>query len=374
MGTRAVMPQLFGRGYSRSELAAFTGRLDAFAGITPLERVAGRGRGVRELSVRTGSGFSFVPVADRALDVALATYNDVPLCWRSCNDIASPAYADHVAEGFLRTFAGGLFTTCGLANFGPPGSDAWGTFGLHGRINLTPAENVRCETTWTDEDTCVFEVSGTMRETRVFGENFRLERRIRAIAGGTSLELHDTVTNEAGSRRPHMILYHCNGGFPILAPDAGLYVSHAGMRPRDAQAARGLDVWDRGAAPRRDFDEQVFIHEPIACADGRAAAVLWNPLLREGRGLGLAIRFDPIQLPAFFTWRMLGHGTYVMGMEPANCPTIEGRVEAGKRGTLPFLESGESREYDLEFSVLTGVDELTALFGPMGPAIGVPDA
>ena len=368
------MPQLFGRGYSRSELSALTGHLDALAGITPLERVSGRGRGVREISVRTGSGFSFVSVADRALDVALAAYDAFPLCWRSCNEIASPTYADDEADGFLRTFAGGLFTTCGLANFGPAGSDAWGTFGLHGRINLAPAENVRCETTWPDEHTCVFEVAGTMRETQVFGENFRLERRLRAFAGGTSLELHDTVTNEASSRRPHMILYHCNGGFPILAPETRLYVSHASVRPRDAQAARGLDVWDRGASPQRDFEEQVFIHEPIACADGRAAAILWNPLLREGRGLGLAIRFDPIQLPAFFTWRMLAHGTYVMGMEPANCPTIEGRVEAGKRGTLPFLEAGESRTYDLEFTVLTSADELVALRAQMGHAIGVADA
>jgi hypothetical protein len=368
------MAQLFGRDYSRSELAAVTGCLDAFVGVTPLERTTGRGRGVRELSVRTGSGFSFVSVVDRALDVALATHDDVPLCWRSCNEIASPAYAEHEADGFLRTFVGGLFTTCGLGNFGPAGHDAWGTFGLHGRINLAPAENVRYETTWLDEQTCVFEIAGTMRETQVFGENFRLERRLRAFAGGKRLELHDTVTNEAETRRPHMILYHCNGGFPILAADARLYVSHAGMRPRDAQAARGLEVWDRGAAPQRGFEEQVFIHEPIACADGRAAAVLWNPGLCEGRGLGLAIRFDPTQLPAFFTWRMLAHGTYVMGMEPANCPTIEGRVDAGKRGTLPFLEPGEARTYDLEFTVLTDPEELAAILGQMGQAVGVASA
>lgn len=97
------------------------------------------------------------------------------------------------------------------------------------------------------------------------------------------------------------------------------------------------------------------------CSDGRAVALLWNPALRAGRGLGLAIRFDPQQLPALFTWRMLGHGTYVMGMEPANCPTIEGRIEAEKRGTLPFLEAGESRTYDLEFDVLTDADEFAAL-------------
>nr|MDQ6926431.1 aldose 1-epimerase family protein [Candidatus Eremiobacteraeota bacterium] len=147
------MPNLFGQTFTRRELAARTGRLDALAGITPVERDDGRGRGVRELAVRTGGGLSFVAVADRALDVALAYYDGAPLCWSSCNEIAAPEFAQPSGEGFLRTFTGGLFTTCGLANFGPAGSDAWGTFGLHGRIDATPAEAVRCETAWLDDDT-----------------------------------------------------------------------------------------------------------------------------------------------------------------------------------------------------------------------------
>jgi hypothetical protein len=359
------MPMLYGRDYTRAELAARAGRFDALAGIALTELVEGRGRGLNELTVRSGGGFSFVSLVDRALDVALAHFDDIPLCWTSCNAVAAPSLVEPADDGFLRTFLGGLFTTCGLGNFGPAGSDEWGTFGLHGRIDGTPAEAVRCASIWLDEHTCSLEISGTIRETRVFGENFRLERRLRTRVGEKRLELHDEVTNDAGTRRPHMILYHCNGGFPILSEAARLYVSHAGVVPRDAEAALGIAVWDRGGLPERGFHEQVFIHEPVACADGRAAAVLWNPSLRGGRGLGLAIRFDPIELPGFFTWRMLGHGTYVMGMEPANCATIEGRVEAGKRGTLPFLEPGESRTYDLEFEVLTGVDQLDALLSMM---------
>ncbi|GAC1543521.1 MAG: aldose 1-epimerase family protein [Vulcanimicrobiaceae bacterium] len=362
------MPHLYGRTYTRAELSARAGRFDALAGIAPGERGGGRGRGVREFSVRTGSGLSFVSVVDRALDVALAYYEDTPLCWSSCNEIASPSFYEPGGDGFLRTFAGGLFTTCGLGNFGPAGSDAWGTFGLHGRIGATPAETVRYETKWLDDETCVLEIAGTMRETRVFGENFRLERRLRAYVGGKRLELRDEVTNDAGTRRPHMVLYHCNGGFPILDERSRLYVSHASVTPRDAEAARGFDAWDRGGSPQPGFKEQVFVHAPIAGADGRAVAALWNPTLRGGRGLGLAIRFDPRQLPGFFTWRMLGHGTFVMGLEPANCPTIEGREEAGRRGTLPFLEPGESRTYELEFEILTDSDELAALRSQMaGP-------
>ncbi|HVA27971.1 MAG TPA: DUF4432 family protein [Candidatus Baltobacteraceae bacterium] len=78
-----------------------------------------------------------------------------------------------------------------------------------------------------------------------------------------------------------------------------------------------------------------------------------NARLDAGRGVSLTLRYRPDQLPALMTWRMLGVGTYVMAMEPANCPTIEGRTAARDLGTLPFLEPGETRQYDLEFSVRT---------------------
>lgn len=354
------MPALFGRSYGRAELERRVGRTTQIGGITPFEFVDGRGRGVRAFDVATGSGFAFTAVADRALDVASATFDGIPLCWQSQNEIAAPEYYEPAGNGWLRTFFGGLFTTCGLTNFGPPGSDRWGPFGLHGRINATPAANVRCETFW-EGDSCILELSGTMRQTRVFGEDIRLERRLRTMLGSNRLELHDTVTNDGGERVPHMILYHCNGGFPILDDEARLHVSHSTMEPRDDEARRGLELWDRGGPPTPGFAEQVFIHRPERCSEGRAAAVLANRTLRDGRGLALAIRFDPLQLPALFTWRMLGSGTYVMGMEPANCATIEGREAAEKRGTLPFLEPGESRHYDLEFEAIDREETLDAL-------------
>ena len=133
------------------------------------------------------------------------------------------------------------------------------------------------------------------------------------------------------------------------------------MEPRDDEARGGLELWDRGGPPTPGFAEQVFIHRAERCGDGRAAVVLANRTLRDGRGLALAIRFDPLQLPALFTWRMLGAGTYVMGMEPANCATIEGREAAEKLGTLPFLEPGESRHYDLEFEAIDRKESLDAL-------------
>jgi hypothetical protein len=358
VGVRLV-PQLFGRHYTRADLEKRIGRLDQIAGITPVELVDGRSRGVRGFDVATGSGFAFTAIADRALDVARASYEGIALSWLSRNGIVGPAYYEPRGDAFLRSFFGGLFTTCGLTSFGPPGSDRWGNFGLHGRIDATPAEGVVHETRW-EGDECILEIRGIIRQTRVFGEDLRLDRCLRTTIGGDHLEVHDIVTNEGGTRIPHMILYHCNGGFPLLGDASELHLSQSSMRPRDDEAKKGIDAWNQGGKPSPEFAEQVFIHDPIACADGRAAVVLHNAKLREDRGLALVIRFDPAQLPALFTWRMLGYGTYVMGIEPANCPTIEGRVKAEERGTLPFLGPGESRRYDLEFRILTQPDEIAA--------------
>jgi hypothetical protein len=360
------MPTLFGRRYTRAELERRTGRLDQIAGITPVELADGRSAGVRAFNVSTGSGFAFTALAGRALDVVGASYRGISLNWLSRNGIVAPEYYEPQGDEFLRTFFGGLFTTCGLANFGPAGSDRWGTFGLHGRIDALPAESIAARTRW-DGDECVLEICGTVRQTRVFGEDLRLERRLRTTLGGNALQVHDVVTNDGGKPVPHMILYHCNAGFPLLDETSELHVSQAAVRPRDAQAEKGLGVWNRGGPPEAGFAEQVFIHEPVRCSDGRAAALLHNRGL-NGDGLALAIRYDPSQLPALFTWRMLGYGTYVMGIEPANCPTIEGRVKAGELRTLPFLEPGESRTYRLDFEVLAGTEAIAAAIAAIAEA------
>lgn len=290
--------------------------------------------GVRALDVATRSGFAFTAIADRGLDVAAASYEGITLAWRSRNGIASPAYYEPQA-------------TCGLTIFGPSGSDQWGSFGLHGRIDATPAEDVVHHVRW-EGDECILEIRGRIRQ--ILGEDLVLERCLRTTVGGSHLEVHDTVTNEGGKQVPHMLLYHCNGGFPLLDESSELHVSQSSMRPRDAGAEKGLKEWNRGGQPASDFAEQVFIHDPVACADGRAAVLLHNAELREGRGLAFANRFDPAQLPALFTWRMLGYGTYVMGIEPANCPTIEGRVKAEQLGTLPFLDQAKIAGTTLNFT------------------------
>ncbi len=123
------MADLFGMHLTRSQIHEYVGRLDQIAGVTPIKFEDGRGRGVRAFRLDTGSGFSATMVADRALDISHAAYAALPLCWDSPNGIAAPTYYEAADAEWLRTFFGGLLTTAGLTNFGPAGSDEYGTFG-----------------------------------------------------------------------------------------------------------------------------------------------------------------------------------------------------------------------------------------------------
>lgn len=351
------MPKLFGKHLTRDQIREYTGNLGQIAGITPFQLTDGRGAGVDALRLQNGSGLDVTILAGRALDISDATFDGMSLCWHSCTGDAAASYYEPEGMGWLRTFFGGLLTTCGLTGFGPPVDDEFGSVGQHGRINALPSEDVGWSETW-DGDECTFEIRGTTREARVFGENLSLRRRIWTKLGSTSLWLEDIVTNEGFTRTPHMILYHCNAGFPLVDAGAQLYVSHSSMKPRDDEASKGMEEWGKVTSPEPGFKEQVFIHDATPCSSGRAAALLRNPNLNHWEGLALAIRFDPRQLPALISWRMMGQGNYVMGIEPANTPAIQGRAYAARTGTLPFLEGGESRKYELEFQVLIGRDPI----------------
>ena len=181
----------------------------------------------------------------------------------------------------------------------------------------------------------------------MFGAALRVERMWRVRIDANVIELRDRVTNDGGRREPQMVLYHCNAGYPLLGERTSWKIDASDTQPRDDVAARAMDDWADGGVPQGDFAEQVFTHKPHAVRDGWSEASVRNPAL-DG-GTALAISFRPEQLPGLFTWRMLGFGTYVMAVEPANYTSVGGRLTAGE--ALPFIEPGEERAYVLRFEV-----------------------
>ena len=149
-----------------------------------------------------------------------------------------------------------------------------------------------------------------------------------------------------------MLLYHVNAGYPVVDEGSELLVAATGVTPRGDHSVEGYRTM---RAPAAGFVEQVFEHDLGGEPDGSVPAGIVNRRL----GIGLYEVFDRRQLPHHFVWRMLGEGTYTLGIEPSTNRT-GGRLDARERGELIELEAGAARSYDLELGALDGTDEIDA--------------
>jgi hypothetical protein len=319
-----------------AEVLDRVGSLDQIARVDSFVDAEGTSRGARRLHVVTGGGLEYDVHPDRALDLGAATLDGVPLAWLSSTGITDPRFAEPQARGWLRTFGGGLLATCGLDSFGPDGDDEDGVVPMHGRIGQLPARLTRSEAT-TDQLT----IAGTVRQTRVFGENLVLAREISSAVGSTSITINDTVTNEGAQPSPHMVLYHVNVGWPLLDEGVTLEIPADKVTPRDPDAEAGFDTRYEIVAPSAGFKEQVFIHE--GAEDGYAR------ITNLKRGIQFTLRYSTETLPAIFQWKMTDVGHYVLGLEPANTAVIMGRAAARSSGRLPVLQPRESVRYQVTF-------------------------
>ncbi len=355
------MPSLFGRDIGRDDLLKRVGDLSQVAGIRMMVLADGAERGVRIADVRTGSGLRFQVTLDRGMDLSLAEYRGIPLAFRTPTGDAHPALFEPEGKGWLRTFAGGLMTGCGMTYLGAPCRDAGENLGLHGRLSHLRATGVAASERW-EGDECTLRLSGSLRESAMFGENLHLTRVIETRIGSSRIAVRDVVRNEGRARSPLMMLYHINAGWPLVDAGARLLLrgrinDHAssGVKttPRDPDAAAGLELARSFTSPVAGFAEQVFYHDPEADGDGYASALLENGRL----GLALMVRFRPDELRRLAEWKMMAEGAYVVGIEPANCG-VEGRDVERRAGTLEFIEPGEERHFEVQIEIIDGAGNI----------------
>jgi len=354
--------RLFGRDWTRREFEARVGRIEQVGGLRRQRWVEGVESHNEQIQVRTGAGLSYYVSPSKGLDISLAEFGGVPLTWQAAGGDAHPAYYDARGAEWLRTVTGGLLATCGLIYVGAPGEDEGQSFGLHGRAHHLPARHVSLSAGWlTDE--YHMEVGGVVEETAVFGESLRLRRRIRSRLGQNRIEIGDVVENFGFETTPHMILYHFNFGFPLLGQETRITFPSQEVIPRDVGTP--VDGYDRWQGPEAGYQERVYYHQGFE-AD-QVSASIHNPRFpTAGDGtLPLTVRlsWSTKQLPKLVQWKMPGAGVHVLGIEPANC-YVEGRAAERARGSLQFLEPGESRHYDLALEIvapdLVGASEVGA--------------
>ena len=312
----------------------------------------GAGRGTRIAWINTGTGLRYKVVLDRAMDIADAFYNQNSLTWLSQLGIAPPQpFSQHGLE-WLRTFGGGLLTTCGLSHVGPPETDEHGERGLHGLISNIPAEIESIIQPDPINGKMEMSITGRIKETKIFGPSLELKRTISGTIGKASIRIHDEVVNSGNTPTPHMLLYHFNFGWPLVNEGTNLLWNGAWQSSTGDLKNKIFKKGNNFRVCPPPLDQHTGAGEEVAFIDitpnskGQCTYSIHNATL----GIAIAMRFKKEQLPWLTNWQHWGKGEYVTGLEPGTNPPI-GQITARKQNQLIQLAPGEKRSYDLEFEV-----------------------
>lgn len=333
------------------------GNMDQVAGIKLVQLEDGPERPGRAALFHTGSGLRFMVYLDRGMDIPSAEYCGKAMGWRASVGDMAPQYYEAEGIRWLRNYFGGLLTTCGLQNVGAPAGDsAESGDGLHGRIGNTPARDIQVFQGWEGDD-YVLRLRGTMRESRLFGENLTLTRTVWTKLGEERFWIEDTILNDGFQVSPVMLLYHCNIGWPAVEAGSQVACPSRQFAPRDDEARKDGNDWSKLDAPTHGYQERVFFHDMAPDDDGMVTAAVLNERLVAGEnGFGVYVKYRKAELPRFTQWKMLGEQAYVVGLEPCNCG-VQGRAQDEADGLLQHLEPGQTLHTSLEFGVVRDAND-----------------
>ena len=337
-------------GKTYREMLEYVGDQDQLISLKEARLIGGFQDGVRVMEVANGGNLSATILPDRCMNLYQVRYKGKNLNYISPAGILSPQYYDASGNQWLRSFFVGMLTTCGLQNIGTPlVTDEGEEQGLHGRIDNTPAENVKYERGRSGEIPTLT-LEGTMREAVIFGENLSLKRKLEFEYGKDRIVLTDVITNNGFGDRQFVYALHLNYGYPLLEEGTRLIFDAEESVPRTGHAGRYFDTHLDVEAPDYPYPERCYFHKIAKDADGTAQYTIFNEKLE----LGVNVRYDGNALPHFCEWKMLGKGEYAMGLEPINAP-LDG-PKCGQPGCeAPVLAPGESMTYRVELNFIDGI-------------------
>jgi hypothetical protein len=355
-GDRGVgMIQLYGQKLDRNDVNRKFGSLSQFAGVMEYEHRSGKAKGTTVLDVRNGSGLRFSVLVDRGMDIGLAEFCGRPISWISRNGPVGSQFLDLSPLGFLRSFTGGLLTTCGLTQVGVAETSEEGDLlPFHGRIAHTPAERYSIREYW-DEDVLVMQIQGLVRESRVYAENLLLEREISTYLGKNEIKIVDTVHNEGNRTYPLMLFYHINFGFPVVSEHSIFYTRSQTVWPLNDDAAKGDGNHQSMTVEQNSYPFQCFVHE-MTGTDREIRAFIVNEML----DFGVWLEYSPSELPYFNHWKVMEMQDYVVAFEPGNCMP-EGQRRARSQGRLEMLEPGGVKRVAYRLGIADGPDEVNVI-------------
>ncbi len=330
----------------------YVGNTDQLFKVMKVKMEEGRAKSVELLDVLDASGLQFDVNISRGMDIPYLNFKGKNIGFISPCGVVAPEYFDDKELGFLKSFTAGFLTTCGLKTVGSPNEYEGKSYGLHGNYSNTPASNFSYKIVENESEAPYLEINGYVEDAMIFDDKLSLNRNIRCYYKEKKITISDRVTNEGYKKALHMILYHCNIGYPILSPNSEVYIPSNTVIPRNDYSRAGLNEWMLTQEPDPDYQEMCYYHTLTPDNDNHAVAAIFNPDIN----MGIAIDVDLSTLNYFVQWKMMGAKDYVMGLEPANS-TIDGIEDAINNGSAKYLDALESVEYHLEFRILESREE-----------------
>jgi hypothetical protein len=316
----------------------------------------GLGKGTRIAWINTGTGLRYKVLIDRAMDISEAFYNEHSLAWISPLGVTPPQPFSDKNLGWLRTFGGGLLTTCGLDHVGGPEADEFGERGIHGLISNIPAEIISIIQPDLLTGNLEFSITGLIKQVKIFGPNYLLKRTISGKIGEAKIHIYDQVINVGNTIAPHMLLYHFNFGWPLA--DAGSEIFWKGKITKTrGNVNTQLFAKNEGKILPEILNEHASNGEEVAFIDGSAdeEGICEAGIFNKNLGFGIKLIYTKAQLPWLTNWQHFAENEYVTGIEPGTHPPI-GQAAAREVGSLIFLQSKESKQYELTLEIINKIN------------------
>ncbi len=304
-------------------------------------------------------------IPTRGMGVLDVKTGDIRLGWDSpVKEVVHPRHVnlhDRGGLGWLEGFNEWL-VRCGLEFAGQPGKDSFiNNLGetaemdltLHGKIANTPASQV--EVLIDRVPPYRIRVRGRVDERMFYGPKLELWTEIATQPGSSGFTVSDQLTNHGSYDQEFQLIYHANYGPPLLEEGARFVGSVSRVYPFNEHAARDVEAFDRYAAPKLGFVEQVYTLYPLADEQGRSTVALHN----RDATRAVSMSFSVEQLPYLTLWKntnSLEEG-YVTGIEPGTGFTYNRQVER-QFERVPKLRPGETRSFHLEIAIHDSQEEV----------------
>jgi hypothetical protein len=290
-----------------------------FASVRRIVLGEGPEAGIETLAFSTGGGLDFWVTVGRLMDIATLSWRGIQFGWQSPAGLRRPEANPADPERRFSTAFGGFLNTCGFDHIRQPADRR----PLHGSAPFTPARLIAYGEDWDAAVPMLF-CEGEAICWAHGGFGYRLQRRIEAPIGGSSLSLRDRVTVIGAEPAPIMALYHFNLGYPMI--DGGSTIVFDGE-----PVAGPLSVPEDAAVPAALYPAT----SPHACC------------VVHGQAATIAFRWETDELPWLQLWRDLRPGSAVMSVEPCSI----GRRDDGRNAPSRPMEPGESRAFAIDIDV-----------------------